>query len=236
MTQADLWRTSVENGIYQSWEEFSGNMMGYSKPFKTVSQAFPNLDGSLANIAAGGAGAVQYAQLVGCPYYNNVPTCGSILCLAFGKDIALTDEYYAPGSLGSFNLQITLSVYNQTTTPYAGNQYELIVLTKNSGMLVLERGTASQYQGLLVKQDVLDTSTQEPYTMHDVKRLVGGGFFDNLWTGIKRLAPKIPGIAKSVLGHFKDENPLANSAHNVLSALGYGKRGGNGKKIDDHLL
>ena len=61
-TQADLWRTSVENGIHQSWEEFSGNMMGYSKPFKTVSQAFPNLDGSLANIAAGGAGAVQYAQ------------------------------------------------------------------------------------------------------------------------------------------------------------------------------
>ena len=87
---------------------------------------------------------------------------------------------------------------------------------------MLERGTCSQYQGLLVRQDILDTSTQEPYTMHDVKRLVGGGFFDNLWTGIKRLAPKIPGIAKSVLSHFKDENPIANSAHNVLSALGYG--------------
>ena len=65
--------------------------------------------------------------------------------------------------------------------------------------------------------------------------MIGGVFFDRLWTGIKHLAPKIPGIAKSALGHFKDENPIANSAHNVLSALGYGKRG-NGKRIDDHLL
>ena len=235
MQQQDLWRTSVENGIYMSWEEFSGSMMGLSKPIKTAFQPMNGIDVNLAGLPMATAPSIEYAKLLGLPFCNNTPTCGSILCLAFGKDIQL-DEYYAPGSLGSFNLQITLSVYNQTLTDYTGGQYELVILTKNSGMLVLERGTASQYQGLLVKQDVLDTSTQEPYTMHDVKRLVGGSIWDRLWTGIKHLAPKIPGIAKSVLGHFKDENPLANSAHNVLSALGYGKRGGNSKTIDDHLL
>ena len=72
--------------------------------------------------------------------------------------------------------------------------------------------------------------------MHDVKRFVGGGFFDNLWTCIKRLAPKIPGIAKSVLGHFKDENPLANSAHNVLSALGSGRERRERRKGEQDIV
>ena len=79
---------------------------------------------------------------------------------------------------------------------------------------------------------------QHKSPIHETKFIVSlvVAFFDRLWTGIKHLAPKIPGIAKSVLGHFKDENPIANSAHNVLSALGYGKRGGNSHKINDHLL
>jgi hypothetical protein len=156
--------------------------------------------------------------------------------LEFGKDIALTDAFYAPGSIGAFNLQVILKVHNQTQIQYETSEWELIILTKMSGMLVNERGTTSVYQGLLVKQDVLDTSTQDPYTRNEVHRLVGGNFFDRLWTGMKHLAPKIPSIAKSVLGHFKDENSIANSAHAALSALGYGKHKGNNHKINDHLL
>ena len=115
------------------------------------------------------------------------------------------------------------------------NEWELRILTKMSGMLVNERGTTSVYQSLLVKQDVLDTSTQEPYTRNEVHRLVGSGFGDNLRTGIKHLAPKIPSMAKGVLSHI--EHPIAKGAHDVLSALGYGKtKHGNSHKINDHLL
>jgi hypothetical protein len=250
MTAQDLWRCTVENGVHQSWEEYSGLMSGYSKPFKTPSQALVPLSNSTTfttlgtniplmvngNIGTADPAIIEYGRLVGCPGLNSVPTCGSVLMLEFGKDIAFVDEFYAPGSIGAFNLQVQMKVHNQTQISYASNEWELIILTKMSGMLVNERGTTSVYQSLLVKQDVLDTSTQEPYTRNEVHRLVGGGFFDRLWTGIKHLAPKIPGIAKSVLGHFKDENPIANSAHNVLSALGYGKHKGNNHKINDHLL
>ena len=86
MTTQDLWRCTVENGVYQSWEEFSGSMSGYSKPFRTPAQSFSplsntatlnllstnigvaNPDGTLANIGTGGAGAIEYAKLVGLPY------------------------------------------------------------------------------------------------------------------------------------------------------------------------
>ena len=41
-------------------------------------------------------------------------TTGSILVLNFAEVVQLTDEYCAPGSLGTFNLQATLLV--RTTT------------------------------------------------------------------------------------------------------------------------
>ena len=122
---------------------------------------------------------LEYARQVGVPGLNTVPTCGSVLMLEFGKDIALVDGFYAPGSIGSFSLQVPMKVHNQTQITYQANEWELIALTKMSGMLISERGTTQIYQSLLVKQDVLDTSTQEPYTRNEVHRLVGGGFFDS---------------------------------------------------------
>jgi hypothetical protein len=42
-----------------------------------------------------------------------VPTTGSILVLNFAEVIQLTEEYYAPGSLGSFNLQLSPELHQQ---------------------------------------------------------------------------------------------------------------------------
>ena len=178
-------------------EEFNGVMMGYSKPFRTPAQPFSPLSNTATlallatniGVAHPDGAVIEYARQVGVPGLNSVPTCSSVLMLEFGKDIALVDEFYAPGSIGSFSLQVTMKVHNQTPITYQANEWELIILTKMSGMLVNERGTTSVYQSLLVKQDVLDTSTQEPYTRNEVHRLVGSGFFDRLWTGIKHLAP-----------------------------------------------
>ena len=49
------------------------------------------------------------------PGIQYVPTTGTLLVLNFGEIIQLTEEYYAPGSLGTFNLQITLQVQNNQT-------------------------------------------------------------------------------------------------------------------------
>ena len=111
-------------------------------------------------------------------YYRPVPTTGSLLVLEFGKDIQLPD-YYAPGCLGNFNLQFTLQIYNQSLTQPLVNP-ELVIITLNSGVLVNDRGTSNIYTGLLNREDVLKTSSEQPYTRSDVVRLVGGSVNERL--------------------------------------------------------
>jgi hypothetical protein len=64
-----------------------------------------------------------------------VPTTGSILVLNFAEVIQLTEEYYAPGSLGSFNLQLQLNVTNNHATEWTGSNIEMIVMPMLSGAI-----------------------------------------------------------------------------------------------------
>jgi hypothetical protein len=155
------------------------------------------------------------------PGGSRLPMSGSYCILEFGKDIQITEDFYAPGSLGNFNLQVQLSVTNQTAA--ALTDTEIVMITVNSGVFVCERGTSSTYTGILTKADVLDASTQEPYTRSDVQRLVGGGFLDSLKSVAGKLLPKLPGVAKAVLSNV--DNKYAKAGADVLGALGYGAAG-----------
>jgi len=119
-----------------------------------------------------------------------VPLSGSYLVLEFGKDIQLTEDFYASGSLGNFNLQMNIDVVNNIQYAAAADQVEIVLITMNSGVFVCERGTSATYTGILTKQDVLEASSQEYYTHDDVKRIVGGGFWDSIKSGVSSLAKK----------------------------------------------
>jgi len=156
-----LWQMARDNGLTSSWIEYCG----YGNTNMTSTD--PN----------------KYAsQIVG--------TVGSYLALEFGKDIQLTEDFYAAGSLGNFNLQVTLNFTNNTTTAFAVGELQVVLITMNSGVFVCERGTSSTYTGILTKQDVLEASQQEHYTHNDVSRLVGGGLFDMIKSGVSSLAKK----------------------------------------------
>lgn len=152
---------------------------------------------------------------------RSVPTVGSLLVLEFGRHIQLVDDFYASGSLGAFNLQVELEVENQTQV--AQNSVEIVLITMNSGLFSIERGTSSTYTGILTKQDVLEASGQEPYTHSDVERMVGGSFLDNLMSVAGKLGPKLPGVAKAVLSGI--DNPYAKTGASVLGSLGFGRSG-----------
>ena len=64
-----------------------------------------------------------------------MPTAGTILVLNFGEVIQLTEEYYAPGSLSTFNLQINVQAQNNQNEDWAANSYELVIMTLNSERL-----------------------------------------------------------------------------------------------------
>jgi hypothetical protein len=167
---------------------------------------------------------------------TRIPTSGSLIILEFGKDIQLTEDYYASGSLGNFNLQINVNAFNQF--PYAITP-EIVLICINSGLFVNERGTSSTYTGILTKADVLEASAQQPVFQSSVKRMVGGGFLDSLRTVAGKVLPHVMKYGKEELG--KSDHPLAKAAHSAMGAMGYGSSGGGSSggarmKLADRLM
>ena len=193
-TQYDLWKASKDCGSNQSWHEFKG----------TANTAF-------SGTAAPGTGAGRL-----------VATSGSVLVLQMGKDINITEDYYAPGSIGNFVLNFTVSCENYGQ---AIPNVELVLIAINSGAFACERGTSSTYTALLTKSDVLEASQQEHISSTDVKRMVGSGFLDDLkstFGTIGSIAHTLAPIAKPLLNTYGHKE-----AANMLGALGYGESGGS---------
>ena len=145
-TQETLYRMSAKT-TNQTWLEFKGIANKYLPP-----------------ALAPGAVYNTTSQLV--------QTAGSILCLRFGQDIPIVEEFYAAGSLGSFNLQFNLQIENYDTDP-AGGQVEICLMCVNSGLFITSQGVSSTYTGILTKSDVLAASEMKPVSERHL-RLVGG--------------------------------------------------------------
>jgi len=184
--QVDLWQFSRNNGCTGTWNDWKGT--GVVPNFVANTDFCPKLSNGV----------------------KSAPLSGSYLVLEFGKDIQLTEDFYAAGSLGNFNIQVKLICTNNNvyglsndagTLGTGGNNLDLVLITMNSGVFVCERGTSSTYTGILTKQDVLEASQQDHYTHDDVKRLVGGGIFDMIKSGVSKLASKGKEMAMT---HGKD--------------------------------
>jgi len=150
-TQWDLWRMSVESGSNQTWAEFSGRAVKSSQ-----------------------AGAATATSLPA-----SIPLCGSVLALEFGRHIEL-DDVYAPGSIGAFQLQFRVQLENNTGLDIAQEQYELVLITMNSGVFAIERGTSQTYTAILSRADVLAVSSRPQYAKSGLARIVGGAVEDKM--------------------------------------------------------
>ena len=158
-----------------------------------------------------------------------VSTCGSVLMLDVGQHLNLVEDYYAPGSIGQFSLQFTVTCENYGPAMPAG--CDMVLVCMNSGSFATERGTSSTYTALLTKEDVLRTSAMEPVARGEVHRLVGGGFLDNLKSAFKWLIPhagKIANTALTVHDIYKDgPTHKSTKARHIVKALGGSRSGGS---------
>nr|WPF46826.1 MAG: putative major capsid protein [Lake Baikal virophage 13] len=161
--QYDLWRMSVESGSNQTFAEFTG--------FANTGKNVPVANGTNSGI-------------------NRISTCGSVLCLEMGRHVEL-DDVYAPGSIGAFQLQFQTTFQNNTTEAINGttNQYEIVLITMNSGVFTIERGTSQTYTAILSRADVLSVSSQPSYSKSSVARLVGGSWEDSFKSLCSSIAP-----------------------------------------------
>ena len=215
-TCEDLYRMSKDNGSTQNWQQWLGvaNNISLSGVYSGAADTAIKVSGTSALSEA------DFSNI----NFRSVPTVGSLLVLEFGKDIQLVEDFFAPGSLGNFNIQIQLRCDNQMVLPVgsasAGNiPIELVMITMNSGVFVCERGTSSTYTGILTRADVLEASDQDAYTRSDVQRMVGGGFLDMIKSGVRKLAPIAKAVAPHVLPHVEKY---------AKSKLGLGHGGGHG--------
>ena len=164
-TTDQLWRYSVEAGSQQTWEEYSG-VANVGQP-------------GLGQVGAAGAGNGNY-------FKQQIPMVGSYLMLDFAKHINITEDYYAPGSLGNFNLQFTLTT--ASNRPVATGDMDLVLITVNSGLFVTEKGQSATYTGILTKDDVLSASAMQPHSDAEARRLVGGFSLGSLLNTAKKIA------------------------------------------------
>ena len=58
--------------------------------------------------------------------------------IKFAEAIQLTEDYFAPGSLGSFNLQVAIKVVNHQIEDWPVGQYEMVIIPMNSCIFVNE--------------------------------------------------------------------------------------------------
>jgi hypothetical protein len=159
---------------------------------------------------------------------SNVGLAGSVLCLSFGKDIAITEDYYAASSLGQFNFYITCNLEGDTVTkftnpPYDVYNYEMVLVFINSGVLVNEMGSTSIYTGLLTKQQVLDAANKPTVNKSAYNRLYGSGWWSSVKSAFRKAKKYIKPVAtavKHVAGVIP--HPGAQALSRGLGALGAG--------------
>ena len=80
-----------------------------------------------------------------------VLTAGSMLMLDMGQAVQISEDFFASGSLGNFNLQFNVTVANYSTIDYSSagtTKLELVLVTMNSGVAAFERGTTLKNLGL----------------------------------------------------------------------------------------
>lgn len=155
-TQQQLYEMSRDNGVQQSWLEWSGRVNSYNTGLDA---------GAIADVSS----LIRLSS-------------GSILAINPAKDLSLP-AYLSNGSIGQFNLQINVGAINYTSNDLTP---EIIVICCNSGVFSTIAGSSAIYTGLLTKQMVLDVSQQQNgISSLSNTRLIGGALSDMVSAGMK---------------------------------------------------
>jgi hypothetical protein len=150
-----------------------------------------------------------------------IPTTGSLLVLNPVMDFSLP-SYLSSSSLGQYQFQFNINVTNQygyTITP------EICICTINSGLFVTQQGTSQIFTGILTKEQVLQTKSENPVPHLDsgeYARLVGGKLQNRGMSALMKL-----------VHHYKKHKK------GMSSIMGSGTSGGGhsgGSKLKKHLM
>jgi len=163
-----LFRASIKSGSQQTFAEFSGLQTEWASANVVDTTAGTNPD-------------------------EFITTCGSVLMLNFSDVINIAQDYYAPGSLSTCQIQIEVFYSNYQSYSILP-QLNLIMMY--SGILSTANGASSAYtSGVLTKENVLNAAAvPKPMNSDKLARYVGAG-----------LKSSLKSIATSILPFLKRE-------------------------------
>ena len=232
----ELYEMTKNAGLNMSWNEWSG-VSQICMDTATVADAAAAAGAAAAAasaLAGGNVAAQAAASTAAIAAYKTgagivqIPTCGSLCKLDFGRHINIPQDYYAPGSVAQFSFQMNINVLNNTGVAInAGNPYELICIFVHSGMIVNSMGTTVSYIGLLLKEDVLESATKPVINKGLYERLYGAGWWSSIKSGITKsakYAKPLASFAKQGLAASND--PRAQAAAKALGMAGAGMSAG----------
>lgn len=189
------WNLPITN-ISVNFDNFSGLLSSFS-PEELFSLSCANgLDmtwNEWSGQAVSGRGTKQF-----------VGTVGGFLVLKPSRDITLQTGQ-APSNVGNYTFQFNYSVYNPSDN--AVQNWNLVVITANSGYFESRSGSSRVVKGVLSTADVIEASEKGPLTRSEVNRYVGGassGLFRALSTGIQKALPLINMLAPSIKQYIPD--------------------------------
>ena len=161
---------------------------------------------------------------------RDVSTSGSLLVLDVGKHLALNNPKLAAGLANStFTVSFTINVTNNYDV--AVNP-ELVLMCMNSGVFVIENNKSSIDLNVLTEEMVIDAhKVGNSISQSSLKRLVGGGFLDNIKSAWRKASPFVQkGIA------FADNlSKGSGMSANGLSGQGESASGLKKRSLKDRL-
>jgi hypothetical protein len=173
-TQYQLWEMSRDNGVHQSWLEWSGRANSYFTTLDTT--AITSVD--------------QLMRL----------TAGSVLVINPAKDLSLPPNL-SNGCIGQFNFQIDITGVNYTN---ANITPELVIIPVNSGVFTTIAGSSSITTGLLTSQMVAAIASSGGGSISSTKnhRLIGGAMSAGVASSMKA-NPVINGAISATKGGMR---------------------------------
>lgn len=145
-----------------------------------------------------------------------IGTVGSVLAIEFGKDIGLSDTE-APGLLGSYQLQMAVTVTNTNQTLVSITPSLYIVIVSEGTFTVTDQQSITQI-GVISKDDVINSKTSEEVNYHEIESIYGSGsFFTGLQNFTRRGLSKVKKLTKQGLNAVETYVPKAIKAVETYS-------------------
>jgi hypothetical protein len=112
------------------------------------------------------------------PYRGDVSTTGSVLIIDPSMDLGLAAPYLSAGSIGQFNLQMSIGATRRVANHPDKADYipEVVVIACRSGYLATSSGSSTITTNMLNSQIVTEAleSDKQPMGTDQYQRLVGG--------------------------------------------------------------